>query len=166
MNRFLFILLVLQYVLLGCSSSKDNSQVIEGDLYYSAFRIGSFYKLPDSVVTAFENSIDTLRVIDPSTQKIKDLFQQLKLEKRLYAPNIDLHINDSTIYTLYLDSLNYQSFKNIKSDSLIRNHLVLKIKAEAKHLTDRFYLLTGKISTTYEKGATLNEGGKFDVDYH
>ena len=46
-----------------CNTKKDNTVLIEGDLYYDWFRWGSFYNLPDSFVEQIKNALLLLRII-------------------------------------------------------------------------------------------------------
>ncbi|HSY60609.1 MAG TPA: hypothetical protein VK796_01985, partial [Cytophaga sp.] len=82
---FLFILLII-----FISSSRQNNEIIEGDLYFSVFRFGSFYNQPDSVVNRFKTYADTVNRsnINYLDKKVLTMYELLKQEDLLFSPFI------------------------------------------------------------------------------
>src|SRR5687768_11489741 len=123
--KYVIILLVL--TICSCTKERDD-QLYIGELYFSAFRLGSYYNLDDSTRAKFEYSMDTtdLSKADSSQIKFIKLFRKFREEGLLYKPFVDLRLNDSSFVKLYLDSSDYNKIEIYKwRDLLDRQKKVL-----------------------------------------
>ena len=62
--------------------------MLTADLYYSFFRLGSYYHQPDSIADRYEKYFDTLEyeTADKEQRKFFNRYKRLKEEKLLYQP--------------------------------------------------------------------------------
>jgi hypothetical protein len=125
-------------VLTICSCTKEHDdQLYIGELYFSAFQIGSYYNLEDSTRMKFEYSMDTLDLskADSSQLKLIALYKKIKDEGLLYKPFIDLRLNDSSYVKLYLDSSDYNKIKVHKWRDLLDKQKKVIIWGRSKEIS-------------------------------
>lgn len=116
MKVFLLILLILNF---GCDS-RPSTDILTGDLYFSFFRLGSYYNQPDSLVRKTETYFDTLTIekLNSGDKKVLKQYKILKENKLLFRPFVYLRIREDSVVTLYLDSLDYDKIKIYKRQNL------------------------------------------------
>ena len=158
--------LTLVIMTIACRQNKKDITIVEGDLFFRAFRYGSFYNQPDSLIKAFVTYADTVRVDSLQSfdkQLLQDYFL-LKTENRLYSPFVELRINDSSIVKLYLDSADYDKIKIYKRQDLQTSKKKIRIIAERKDLGNGISICTKLISVDKLDGLTMQKGKKFKID--
>lgn len=135
--RQTFTLFILLLIVSSCKTDKEE-EPITGDLFFSAFRIGSYYNLSDSARAVIENLADTtnLASADSGTVKLIRAYNQLKQEGLLYKPFIDLKTGDESFVKLYLDSADYDRIKGFKWLALRERGKKVVVKARTREIID------------------------------
>ncbi len=151
---------------IACRQNHSDKNIVEGDLYFSAFRYGSFYNQPDSLIKAFETYADTTNSDSLSNfdKQLLQTYYLLKKENRLYSPFVELRINDSSIIKLYLDTIDYNKIKIYTRKDLQDNKKKIRIKVESKDLANGLLICTKLISIDKLNGVTMQQEKKFKID--
>ena len=160
--------LILILILNSCTKDK-NEKLITGDLFFSEFRVGSFYNLNDSVRRSVENIVDTTDIAsaDSSTKRLIGSYKKLKSEGVLYKPYIDLKTVDNLFIKLYLDSADYDRIKIFKWRTLREQENKVVVTAKTREI------MTGDIALHYcielvdvksIKGETLPESSELKIE--
>jgi hypothetical protein len=164
-----YVLILLLIVVFSCSKEHDR-QLYIGELYFSPFRIGSFYNLDDSMKFRVEQTMDTSRLdkADSASRLTIELYRKFKTNGLLYKPFIDLRLNDSSFVKLYMDSLDYDRIKIYKRQDLVDKNKKIVIWGRTKELGRLDFPLlycTELIDVELADGQTFpQKQGKFRVD--
>ena len=165
--RHISILLVLT----TCSCIKErDDQLYIGELYFTSFRLGSYYNLDDSTRTNFEYSLDTtdLSKADSSQLKFIKIYRKFSEEGLLYKPFVDLKLNDSSFVKLYMDSSDYDRIKIYKWRDLLDRQKKVVIWGRTRELGRLDFPLlycTELIDIEVKDGQTFPERqGKFKIN--
>jgi hypothetical protein len=161
---FLFALLIV-----FISSSRQNNEVIEGDLYFSFFRFGSFYNQPDSIVNRLQTYADTVNRtnITDLDAKLLTMYETLKQQDLLFSPFVELYVDNDSIIKLYLAKSDYDKIKIYKRKNLQDHNKKIRIKAQVKNLGNDMFVCEKLISVEKVQGRTFQVQEKFKIeDYH
>jgi len=166
LHNFILTFLTLTALTIACRQSQRDRKIVEGDLFFSAFRYGSFYNQPDSLIKAFETYADTATVDSSSSfdNQLLQAYHLLKKENLLFSPFVELRINDSSIIKLYLDSTDYDQIKIYARKGLQINNKKIRIIAETKELGTGLSICTKLISVEKIDGLTMQTEKKFRID--
>lgn len=163
-----YIVLVWAVVFVACTS-KDEKDLLVGDLYFSDLRFGNFYNLSDSMMDRIEHSIDTMNVAkaDSADKKFYDAYNILKNRGLLYKPFVDIKVKEDSMVKLYLDSADYDRIKIFKWRELLDDEKKVVIKAKTAYV-DNFpvTLLYCKelVDVSLIDGKTLPQRSKFKIE--
>lgn len=157
-------------VLVSCGKESEDLNI--GELYFSSFRIGNLYGLPDSTIRNAELYLDTARIeeADSADAGAIRLFRRLRTEGFLYKPFVDLRVNDSTYVQLYLDSTDYERIKIYKRKNLLDSRKKVIVRGRTKPLgrvgSNEMLYCTEFIEAKLVDGETLpnDEGMKWDIE--
>ena len=151
---------------IACRQNQKDITIVEGDLFFSPFRYGSFYNQPDSLIKAFVAYADTATLDSLSSidKQLLDTYHLLKKENRLFSPFVELRLNDSSIVKLYLDSVDYDKIKIFKKQELQANKKKIRIKAQSKDLGNGLSICTKLISVDKLDGLTMQKEKKFKIE--
>ena len=119
--------------------------MLTGDLYFSFFRLRSYYNQPDSIVAKYEKYFDTLKyeTADKEQRKLFNLYKQLKEEKLLYLPFVDILTERDSVATLYLETTDYNEIKKYKRTKLQDEGKKIRIQADVRKIgKGLFYCVT------------------------
>jgi len=156
-------------LLIFISSFQQKKEIIKGDLYFSWFRLGSFYNQPDSLVNAFKKYADTVdrTKIDGTDKLILAMYDTLKKENLLFSPFVELRIGNDSIINLYLSKSDYDKIKIYKRKELQDKNKKVRIEVEARNLGHRMFLCERLVSVKKVSGHTFQTPSKFKIeDYY
>lgn len=165
MTRWILLFIVTLF-LFACA---QKNKTIEGDLYFSFFRFGSFYDQPDSIITKFTNYANTVRreTLDTVDKQVLVMYATLKKENLLFNPFVELRLDNDSIIKLYLNKSDYEKIKIHKRQELQNKNKKIKIMAEGKNLGNGMFLCEKLISIDKVDGQTQQIQKKFKIDdYH
>ena len=130
-----YILSILVAVFVACTS-RDERDLLVGDLCFSDFRIGNFYNLPDSLIKRIQYTMDTVNTAkaDSTDKKFFDVYNILKNENLLYKPFVDIKVKEDSMVKLYLDSADYDRIRIFKWRELLNEEKKVVIKARTKYI--------------------------------
>ncbi len=162
----IFTFLTLAVMTISCRQIQNDKKIIEGDLFFSAFRYGSFYNEPDSLIKKFVAYTDTVRLdsLTSLEKEILETYHILKNENRLFSPFVEIKINDTSFIKLYLDSVDYDKIKIYKRQELQASNKKIRIKAETRKLNNQLSICTKLIFIDKLDGVTLQQQKKFKID--
>lgn len=166
MKRNCVFVILLSFI--ACSShERDN--VTTGELFFSPFRIGSYYNKPDSFRTWVESRIDTIN-LEKASKDIKILYgiyNTVKNAKLAYKPFVDLRVDEDSYLKLYLDSADYDKIKKHKWNDLRDEGKKVIIKARTREIGDTefplFYCVE-LLEVNVVPGETLPGRSKFKIE--
>ncbi len=164
--RFLPVLFSIIISFTSCKSFNQNNQFIEGHLYYSWLRIGSFYNQPDSIikkVTAYADTVN-YKLLDSNDLRFFKMYKTLKAQNLLYSPYVDLMLNDNSIIKIYLSDKDYEKIKIYRWQELIDTKKKIKIKAAVKDLGTGMVFCTNLMSINEVNGETLQNIKKLKIE--
>jgi len=149
--------------LTNCSHAKRPTKKLEGDLYYSFFRIGNFYNQPDSIIQKVKLYIDTVnrKLLDSSDLLDLVRYDLLKKENLLYSPFIDLRLDNESIIKVYLTSAEYEKIKVFKHRDLLDTKKKVRLILDVHDLGFGMALATKVISANKIDGQTSRSDKKF-----
>ena len=150
----------------SCKSHQQNNKLIEGDLYYSWLRIGSFYNQPDSIIEKVKVYADTVnrKLLDSNDLRFLKMYETLKAQNLLYNPYIELKLDNDSIIKVYFTNNDYEKIKIYRRQELIDTKKKIRIKAEVKDLGKGMALSTNLISINKVDGETLQINKKFKIE--
>lgn len=153
---------------MSCETT-NNDNIVTGDLYFSFFRIGTYYNLPDSIIQKMDEDLKAVN-LDSSdnalVEFVKD-YQKLKDEGLIFKPVVDIMINDGLTIKLVLDSVDYDKIKKFKHKDLIDTNKKVRIRAKTRKTGLNFYYCTDLLEVTLVNGQTLPNDNKLKIqDYN
>jgi hypothetical protein len=162
MKRLLPTILILIF---GCNSG-PKTDTLTGDLYFSFFRLGNYYNQSDSVIKKFETYFDTL-TIETANSGDKRLIKQYRLLKEknlLYRPFVYLKVQDDSVITLYLDTLDYNQVKIYKRQKLQDDKKKVRIEASVTMIDTGLFNCEKLKRVDLVDGETLQRQKKFKIE--
>ena len=149
----------------SCETSEKNN-LLTGDLYFSFFRLGSYYNISDSVITKFESYMDTLNLENADNEDIEliNTYKKLKEEKLIYKPFIDVLVKKDSVVKLYLDSMDYDRIKIYKRQKLQEDNKKVRIEATIRKIGKGFYYCKDLLKVELIDGETLNRQKKLKIE--
>jgi hypothetical protein len=162
-------LLGLGLILVTSCGTTNNDNIMTGDLYFSFFRVGTYYNLPDSTIKKMEADLNAVNLDSADNaliELVKD-YQKLKDEGLIYKPVVDVMTEDELTIKLLLDSADYDKIKIYKHKNLVDNNKKLRIKAKTRKTGLNFYYCTDLLGVTLVDGQTLPYDNKLKIlDYN
>lgn len=152
------------FLTLSCKQGAD--EIIEGDLYFSWLRIGSFYNQPDSIVQKVKTYADTVdkKNVSAEDNKFFTMYETLKKENLLYSPFIELKLDNDSIVKTYLSVKDYEKIRKFHRSDLIEAGMIVRIKAEIKNMGNGLVLCEKLISIDKVKGETHQRSRKLKIE--
>lgn len=163
------ILFGLGLILVASCGTTNNDNLVTGDLYFSFFRIGTYYNLPDSTIRKMEADLSAVN-LDSADNALVELvkdYQKLKDEGLIYKPVVDIMVNDELTIKLLLDSVDYDKIKIYKHKDLVDTGKKVRVKAKTRKTGLNFYYCTDLLEVTLVNGQTLPNDNKLKIqDYN
>lgn len=155
--------MLIVYTFQNKAEEKPN---IEGDLYYTWLRLGSFYDQPDSL---YQNYLDLRDSLGIEVMRKQDsigtsLFELLEKNGLVKSPFIYLKTDSDSILIVYMTPDEYEPITKYTYQDLIDSKQKIRIKLIAERLTDNLQLCKQVISIEKIKGVTLQKQKKFNVE--
>jgi hypothetical protein len=153
---------------MSCGTT-NNDNIVTGDLYFSFFRIGTYYNLSDSIIQKMDEDLKAVN-LDSSDNALVELvkdYQKLKDEGLIFKPVVDIMVNDELTIKLVLDSADYDKIKKYKHKDLIDTNKKVRIKAKTRKTGLNFYYCTDLLEVNLVNGQTLPNDNKLKIqDYN
>lgn len=138
------------------STKTASDSIIEGDLYFDFFRLGNFYRQPDSTIQAFQKFADSANIAtqDTDTQVLLWRYQLLKKMNLLYKPYIRIRQDNGSMLLAYFTDPSYERLTRFHRKDLLNRHKKVRIKMEATELGPGMVLCTKLLSANEVDGQT------------
>jgi len=145
---------------------KQQGERMNGDLYFSFFRVGSFYNQPKYIIDSFERYADTANIQTAGTddKKLLAAYAILKREGLLYSPFVNIKLAGDTIITLYMSAADYADIKKIHYKQLMAEHKKIYLQFSAKPLGDNMFACTALYSVSQLPGDTYLQSKKLLIE--
>jgi len=153
---------ILVTFFISCQSNKNNlTPNLEGDLYYTWLKLGSFYGR-DSLFNNYKNFRDTLEISELMDGNPKGIARLEALEKHnlLNSPYIYLKDDLDSVMIVYMSKEDFKPITQFTHKELINDNKKVRIKLNVEHLTDELYLCKKLVSVKLIKGETSQSGRK------
>jgi hypothetical protein len=162
MKSIIFTILIL---VIACSSDPKNER-LTGDLYFGLFRIGSYYNLPDSMISRFEAFIDTINyeTADKEQKKFINQFKRLKEEGLLHHPFVQIKDGRDSVLILYLEKNDYDQIKMYKRKQLQSERKLIRIEADVKKIDGGLFYCSNLLKVEKISGDTWIKSNKWKVE--
>ncbi len=153
-----------------CSQPKNESDLINGDLYYTWFNIGSFYNLPDSLLEkalSLQNSKEEADLIAEDSAGYM-YFKLLQEHDILRSPWINIRIKEDSIIKIFMQRSDYEVFTKVSHEQLLIDDERINVTASVQHLNENLFKCIELVEVKRLPGQTFitNRNRKFKVsDY-
>ncbi len=154
------ILLITSFFVFGCEPS---NKIIEGDLYFSFFRLSSYYNLSDSIIHRLDSIFNSDKNFKIGNS-IYEKYNILKKENLLYSPFIELKLDNDSVITLYTNNNDYEKIKLNKIKDLQANFKKIRIKANCRYLGYNLYKCNNILELKKIDGQTLMHSRKLKIE--
>lgn len=160
------LIIILFFGLSSMISFGQNSDTINGDLYFGLWRYGSFYKIPRKIVKDFEKFVEEHRTDTKNLNELEaiHIYDVLKNEELLYHPFIQLKIENDSIVRLYLEKKDYKQIRKYKLQELQDKGEKIDVLLLYRKLDDGLIYCGKLISVNKVKGQTLEIPKKFAIE--
>ncbi|WP_108808824.1 hypothetical protein [Aquimarina spinulae] len=153
-------------ILLGCKTNTNKKSNLEGDLYYTWLKLGSFYGQPDSLYQNYIKlrdslGIDRLRKEDSTSTAHIELLEKHGLVK---SPFIYLKADNDSTFIIYMSKEDYKLITKYTYQDLIDKKKKIRLELEIEKLTNKLKLCKRIISIEQVNGETLQKQKKFKID--
>jgi hypothetical protein len=152
MKKLIFTLLL--FFIISCNKSEN--EVAEGYLYFKLVNFIPSNGLTASEILKIEQTLTTYKEENQNPRDIVfyNYLNQLKKNKILGLPYINLKIGENEIKTIFLSKKEYEKIKPYTLTSLNKNKKKLLINLKEKKLSKNLYFSDKIISLKLEKGQT------------
>ena len=150
----------------GFVSLGQDSDLLQGDLFFGLWRYGSLYKQPGKIKRAVRKLAknECRDTLDDTAQDILRIYDVLKEEKLLKSRFVQLRLQDSSVVRIYLDKADYGQIQKYKLDDLIRDYEKVNITLDFRLLGDGLYFCTNLLVTEKIEGQTYQIPRKFAIE--
>jgi hypothetical protein len=159
----IFLLLLLGISIYSFGQKTEN---VTGDLYFGFWRYGSFYKQPKKIIKGVESLSTTTQkdTLDETQQNIIRIYEDLKREKLLYAPYIQIILPNDSVVRIYFKKAVYRKIRKNKIDDLQEKNEKVTFNFEVRQIGKDLYYCKKMVSMNRIKGQTLPRQTKFKLE--
>ena len=160
------ILILPTLILVLACGNKPQTETLTGDLYFRFFKLGSYYNQPDSLIEQSISYFDSL-TIEPANSVEGRLLRQYRVLKErnfLYRPYVYLRVQDDSVVTLYLDTLDYDRIKIYKRQKLQDENKKVRIEASVTVIDSGLFNCVKLERIDLVDGETLQRQKKFSIE--
>lgn len=159
-------LLLIIFVLIVACDNKPKTETLTADLYFTFFRISSYYNQPDSTVDRYENYFDTLNyeIADKEQKKFFNQYKRLKEENLLYQPFVHVLTEKDSVATLYLETAEYNEIKKYKRKDLQKEGKKIKIQADVRMVSEGLFYCVNLRKVEKVDGETGIKSKKWKIE--
>ncbi|GAA3619136.1 hypothetical protein [Flavivirga jejuensis] len=153
-------------ILIGCQNRAFEKPNLEGDLYYTWLKLGSFYQQPDSLYNGYIALRDSLGIEELRKQDSTRTAHIELLEKHdlVNSPFIYLKTDSDSKFIVYMTTEDYQPITKYTYQDLIDNNQKIKLKLITERLTDKLQICKKVVSIEKVDGETLQTQKKFKIE--
>ena len=153
-------------VVFGCQTKPEEKPNLEGDLYYTWLKPGSFYQQPDSLYQNYTELRDSLGIEELRKQDSIGTSHIELLEKHglVKSPFIYLKTDSDSTFIVYLTVKEYEPITEYTYQNLIDNKQKVRLKLITEQLTDKLQICKKVISIEKIEGETLQKQKKFKIE--
>jgi hypothetical protein len=164
-KKLIFILSSI-LILFGCQNKPNENPNLEGDLYYTWLKLGSFYEQPDSLYLNYIELRDSLGVEELRKQDATGTSQIELLEEHdlVNSPFIYLKSDFDSIFIIYMTPEDYQRITKYSYQNLIDNKEKIRLKLITERLSDKLKICKKVISMEKTEGETLQKQKKIKIE--
>ena len=162
----LTIIFILCFTFCCCQHKLHEKSELEGDLYYTFLKSGSFYNQPDSVYLGYVELRDSLGIDELKKQNVK-IFSRIELlEKQglLKSPYIYLKTDSDSIFVVYMTPEVYEPITRFTYQQLRNNNQKVRLKLITVQLSDNLRICDKIVSIQKVTGETLQIQKKFKIE--
>ena len=162
--KFLFVLIGCIGLLFGCQSKSTNeSPNLEGDLYYTWLKFGSFYNIPDSIFTIYKQLKDSVGVGQLDNLGYTG-FAVLEAHDLLKSPFIYIKSDSDSLFIIYMRPDDYKPFTKFSRAQLLESNKKVRVGLVTERLNEKQMICKSVTSIELVPGETLEEQRKFKVE--
>jgi hypothetical protein len=160
------ILFLLLFSFISIYSFCQNKDTINGDLYFGFFRYGSFYKQPKKIINWVESLSKSTQkdTLDKTQKDFLRIYEDLKREKLLYAPFIQMILPNDSVVRIYFNKSDYREIRKNKIDDLQEKNEKVTFNFEVRQIGKDLYYCEKMISMNRIKGQTFPIQTKFKLE--
>lgn len=150
----------------GCQNKSEDKPNLEGDLYYTWLKLGSFYQQPDSLYNGYIElrerlGIEELRKQDSTGTSHIELLEKHDL---VNSPFIYLKTDSDSTFIVYMNPEDYQPITNFTHQKLIDTKKKIRLKLVTQRLNEKMWICKKVISMEKIDGETLQKQKKFKIE--
>ncbi len=163
-KHFLLFLALLLFTSISCTQNTT----VKGDLYFGLWRYGSFYKQPKKVVKGIEDLVhaepEKRDSFDLSTKEILRIYDVLQKENLLYAPYVQLKLDNDSIVRIYFQKKDYRKIRKYKLADLLENKEKIRIELEGREMGEGLIYCEKLVTVSIIEGQTFCIPRKFAIE--
>ncbi len=150
----------------GCQTKPEEKPNLEGDLYYTWLKLGSFYQQPDSLYQNYTELRDSLGIEELRKQDSTGTTHIELLEKHglVKSPFIYLKTDSDSTFIVYMTPEEYEPITEYTHQVLIDNKQKIRLKLITERLTDKLQICKKVVSIKKVAGETLQRQKKFKIE--
>ena len=162
----LIIILSLVLIVCSCQNKPEEKSNLEGDLYYTWLKLGSFYDQPDSLYHNYLDLRDSLGIEELRKQDAIGTSHIQLLEKHdlVKSPFIYIKTDSDSTFIIYMTPKDYKPITEYTYQNLIDNKQKVRLKLITEQLTDKLQICKKVISIEKIEGETLQKQKKFKIE--
>lgn len=162
----LLIILSLIFIAFGCQTNHEEKLNVEGDLYYTWLKLGSFYQQPDSLYQNYTELKDSLGIEELRKQDSTGTSHIELLEKHglVKSPFIYLKTDFDSTFLVYMTPEDYNPITKYTYQNLIDNKQKVRLKLITERLTDKLQICRKVVSIEKIDGETFQKQKKFKIE--
>lgn len=145
MKKIIVVLVLTSSILFACKTTKTQTETVveytiqgeetEGDLYFGWLRIGNLYNKDVGSAEDIQAVLDTTQVENVGADSVfLNLYKALNERELLYAPYIEVVIENDRHTTWYLSAEDYETIKKFRLKDLNDNNKKVHITADLEHV--------------------------------
>jgi hypothetical protein len=162
----LIIILGAIFIVCGCQTKPEEKPNLEGDLYYTWLKLGSFYEQPDSLYQNYTELRDSLGIEELGKQDSAGTSHIELLEKHGLVKSrfIYLKTDSDSTFIVYMTPEEYEPITEYTHQDLIDNKQKIRLKLITERLNDKLKICKKVVSIEKVGGETLQIQKKFKIE--
>ncbi|MCR9248862.1 MAG: hypothetical protein NXI20_00505 [bacterium] len=161
LKHHLFLISTLIVILFSQCATREDSDILKGELAFKLIGTFTFYGVPDSVSQPFMSMIDSISN-DPSSSNNDSsaavFFKTLEKNGLLHEPYFNILLGDSSQMSMVIvDENEYKKIEQYKLNDLERNNQKVKLSIRGKLMPYGYIDCQEIISVDLVKGETYWE---------
>ncbi len=153
-------------IVCGCQNKPKEKPNLEGDLYYTWLKLGSFYNQPDSLYQNYLDMRDSFGIEELRKQDAIGISHIEILEKQdlIKSPFIYIKTDSDSTFMVYITPEDYRPIIEYTYKNLIDNKQKIRLKLVTDQLTSKLQICKKVIAIEKIDGVTLQKQKKFKIE--